>query len=108
MRKNITVAGKQTTRTFAEKKYTVGLDLGDRWGWYCVLDERGEVVFEHKVSTTPKAPNYAKRCWRNSSAVITLIVPQKPTSESFASSRGIFTSRRTSSDPSKSGSIRPI
>src|ERR1700732_758253 len=55
MRKNITVAGKQTTRTFAEKKYTVGLDLGDRWSWYCVLDERGEVVFEHKVSTTPKA-----------------------------------------------------
>jgi transposase len=33
----------------------VGLDLGDRWSWYCVLDERGEVVFERKVSTTPKA-----------------------------------------------------
>jgi transposase len=55
MTKNITVAGKQTTRTFAEKKYTVGLDLGDGWSWYCVLDERGEVVFEHKLSTTPKA-----------------------------------------------------
>src|ERR1700739_294261 len=54
MTKNITVAERQT-RDFAEKKYTVGLDLGDRWSWYCVLDERGEVVFEHKLSTTPKA-----------------------------------------------------
>ena len=54
MTKSITVAGKQT-RIFTPKKYTVGLDLGDRWSWYCVLDERGEVVFEHKLSTTPKA-----------------------------------------------------
>src|SRR6266436_5750070 len=54
MTKSITVAERQT-RDFGEKKYTVGLDLGDRWSWYCVLDEHGEVVFEHKLSTTPKA-----------------------------------------------------
>jgi Transposase len=54
MTKSITVAERQT-RDFAEKKYTVGLDLGDRWSWYCVLDEHGDVVFEHKLSTTPKA-----------------------------------------------------
>jgi transposase len=54
MTKSITVARQQASN-FAEKKYTVGLDLGDRWSWYCVLDERGEVVFERKVSTTPKA-----------------------------------------------------
>src|SRR5215831_6216636 len=54
MTKSITVAGPQT-RIFTPKKYTVGLDLGDRWSWYCVLDERGEVVFEHKLSTTQKA-----------------------------------------------------
>src|SRR5215469_18319827 len=54
MRKSITVAGKQT-RIFAQLKHTVGLDLGDRWSWYCVLDEGGEVVFEQKLSTTPKA-----------------------------------------------------
>jgi hypothetical protein len=54
MTKSITVA-EWETRDFVEKKYTVGLDLGDRWSWYCVLDERGEVVFEHKLSTTPKA-----------------------------------------------------
>jgi transposase len=54
MTNSITVASQQT-RNFAEKKYAVGLDLGDRWSWYCVLDEHGEVVFEHKLSTTSKA-----------------------------------------------------
>ena len=54
MTKSITVTGKQTSG-FGEKKYTVGLDLGDRWSWYCVLDEGGDVVLEHKLSTTSKA-----------------------------------------------------
>ena len=38
-----------------ERKLTVGLDLGDRSSWYCVLDETGEVVGEKKLGTTPKA-----------------------------------------------------
>src|SRR6202142_3866769 len=36
-------------------KLTLGLDLGDRSSWYCVLDEAGEVISEQKLSTTPKA-----------------------------------------------------
>ncbi len=31
------------------------MDLGDRWSFYCVLDEAGEVILEQKVATTPKA-----------------------------------------------------
>lgn len=31
---------------------TVGLDLGDRWSRYCVVDGRGEVVEEDRVQTT--------------------------------------------------------
>ena len=42
-----------------ERKLTVGLDLGDRSSWYCVLDEAGEVISEKKLGTTPKAPNQA-------------------------------------------------
>src|SRR6266700_3164852 len=34
---------------------TIGLDLGDRSSYYCVLDEGGNIVFEEKVATTPKA-----------------------------------------------------
>lgn len=31
---------------------TIGLDLGDRWSSYCVLDEDGEIMLEQKVATT--------------------------------------------------------
>ena len=34
---------------------TIGLDLGDRWSFYCVLNELGEVVREEKLPTTPEA-----------------------------------------------------
>jgi len=31
------------------------VDLGDRWSFYCVLDEAGKIILEQKVSTTPEA-----------------------------------------------------
>jgi hypothetical protein len=34
---------------------TIGLDLGDRSSAYCVLNETGEIVLEHKLATTPEA-----------------------------------------------------
>src|SRR5271157_5826371 len=37
------------------QRLTVGLDLGDRSSWYCVLNEAGEVLLEQRLSTTPKA-----------------------------------------------------
>src|ERR1700719_1281590 len=29
--------------------------LGDRWSFYCVLDEAGKIILEQKVATTPEA-----------------------------------------------------
>src|SRR5216683_3566702 len=40
---------------FKGHKFTIGLDLGDRWWCYCVLDEAGEILLEQKVATTPEA-----------------------------------------------------
>ena len=54
MKKGSTVAAKED-RKISEQKLTVGLDLGDRSSWYCVLDESGVVVLEQRMSTTPKA-----------------------------------------------------
>jgi hypothetical protein len=54
MKKISTVATKQS-KNFPEQKLTIGLDLGDRSSWYCVLDEAGEVLLEQKVATTRKA-----------------------------------------------------
>ena len=54
MKKVSTVAAK-ASRKISPQKLTVGLDLGDRSSWYCVLDEAGSVLLEQRVSTTPKA-----------------------------------------------------
>ena len=40
---------------FKEHQLTIGLDLGDRSSNYCILDEVGEVLLEHKLPTTPEA-----------------------------------------------------
>src|SRR6202045_4773332 len=38
-----------------EEKPTIGVDLGDRWSFYCVLDEAGKIILEQKVATTAEA-----------------------------------------------------
>src|SRR6202035_765692 len=54
MKKISTVAVKQS-KNISGKKLTIGLALGDRSSWYCVLDEAGEVLLEQKLGTAPKA-----------------------------------------------------
>ena len=34
-----------------EQRLTIGVDLGDRWSFYCVLDEAGKIILEKKVPT---------------------------------------------------------
>ena len=53
--KKISTGGAKQSKNFREQKLTIGLDLGDRSSWYCVLDEAGEVLLEQKLGTTPKA-----------------------------------------------------
>ena len=40
---------------FKGHKLTIGLDLGDRWSFYCVLDEAGQIILEQKLPTTSEA-----------------------------------------------------
>jgi transposase len=54
MKKVSTVAAK-ASRNISQQKLTVGLDLGDRNSWYCVLDEAGRIRLEQRVRTTAKA-----------------------------------------------------
>src|SRR5271165_3364819 len=54
MKKISTVVVRQT-KNFRDRKLTIGLDLGDRSSWYCMLDEAGEVLLEQRLGTTPKA-----------------------------------------------------
>src|ERR1700674_4163527 len=54
MKKISTVQALQS-EDFKEQKLTIGLDLGERWSFYCVMDEAGQVVWEQKLPTTPEA-----------------------------------------------------
>ena len=54
MKKTSTVQAFQS-EIFKEQKLTIGVDLGDRWSFYCVLDEAGKIILEQKVPTTPEA-----------------------------------------------------
>ena len=51
MKKNIAVATRRK-QIFKGKKLTIGMDLGDRFASYCVLDEAGEVMVEQQLPTT--------------------------------------------------------
>jgi len=42
-------------KTIFEGQLTIGLDLGDRSSAYCILNEAGEIVLEHKLATTLEA-----------------------------------------------------
>jgi transposase len=54
MKKVSTAVAKQK-RNFSQQKLTIGLDLGDRNSWYCVMDEAGHIQLEQRVRTTAKA-----------------------------------------------------
>jgi len=51
----ISTVGAFGNEIFNEQKLSIGVDLGDRWSFYCVLDEAGKIILEQKVLTTPEA-----------------------------------------------------
>src|SRR5579864_5667332 len=54
MKKTSTGVAKQS-RNISQQRLTIGLDLGDRNSWYCVVDEAGRIQLEQRVRTTGKA-----------------------------------------------------
>ena len=63
--KKVSTVGTQQTRNISQQKLTIGLDLGDRNSWYCVLDEAGQIQLEQRVRTTAKA---LRRSFRRNAA----------------------------------------
>src|SRR6185503_10782064 len=54
MKKVSTTLAKQSRKN-SQQKLTVGLDLGDRNSWYCILDESGQIQLEQRVRSNAKA-----------------------------------------------------
>src|SRR5258708_35992353 len=52
--KKISTVAKNGNEIFKEPKLTIGLDLGDRSSYYCILDEAGKGILEHRLPTTPR------------------------------------------------------
>jgi transposase len=53
--KKVSTAASERSRNISQQKLTIGLDLGDRNSWYCVLDESGQIQLEQRVRTNGKA-----------------------------------------------------
>ncbi len=53
--KKITTRTGLRTGKLQGQQLTIGLDVGDRSSFYCVLNGKGEVVLEAKVATRPEA-----------------------------------------------------
>ena len=54
MKKSSTATAKQS-RNMSQQKLSIGLDLGDRNSWFCVVDEAGQRQLEQRVRTSAKA-----------------------------------------------------
>src|SRR5580658_1094459 len=52
--KKISTVAMERIDIFKQNQLTIGLDLGDRISYYCVIEEAGEVILESKLPTTPK------------------------------------------------------
>ena len=53
--KKVSTAATKQSRNISRQKLTIGLDLGDRNSWYCVLDEGDQIQLEQRVRTSAKA-----------------------------------------------------
>jgi transposase len=53
--KKVSIVTAVRSRNIPQQKLTIGLDLGDRNSWYCVVDEAGQIQLEQRVRTSAKA-----------------------------------------------------
>ena len=51
--KKVSTVGAKQSRNISQPKLTIGLDLGDRNSWYCMVDEAGQIrpAFSWKAFT---------------------------------------------------------
>ncbi len=57
-------------KTIPARGTTVGLDVGDRYSQFCILDESGEIVAEGRVRTTAETLNEHLARWARSRVVL--------------------------------------
>ena len=51
----VSTAAAKSSSNISQQRLTIGLDLGDRNTWYCVVDETGQMQQEQRIRTNAKA-----------------------------------------------------
>jgi len=52
--KKVSTRAAAQSRNISQQELTIGLDLGDRNSWYCVVDEAGQIRLEQRVRTNAR------------------------------------------------------
>jgi len=52
--KKVSTGAAQQLSNFSRQNLTIGLDLGDRSSYYCVLDDSGGLLRQQRIATTAK------------------------------------------------------
>jgi hypothetical protein len=60
--KKVSIRAAAQSRNLSQQKLTIGLDLGDRNSWYCVVDETGQ------IQRNSEFVRVRKRCRKSSGA----------------------------------------
>lgn len=53
--KKVSTRAAAQSRNISQQKLTIGLDMGDRNSWYCLVDEGGQIQREQRALTSGKA-----------------------------------------------------
>ena len=64
--KKISTGAMDRIENFRDHKLTIGLDLGDRFSHYCILNEAGEIIGE---TATKSWPNSSSNRWEPRSII---------------------------------------
>jgi hypothetical protein len=90
--KKVGTEAAKARRKISAQKVTVGLDLGDRNSWYCVLDESGQIQLEHGIGLTHRGQR--RGAPRQANSAMMNLGPRRAMSIA-ASLRGLSTSFNT-------------
>ncbi len=59
--KKVSAAVAKQGGNISRQRLTIGLDLGDRNSWYCVLDESGQVQLEQRAHNRESVAGSVRR-----------------------------------------------
>ena len=70
--KKVSTRAAAQRRNISQQKLTIGLDLGDRNSWYCVVDETGQIKLDELRKSLQSEIDHQITIWVNLARVTML------------------------------------